>query len=196
MDSARSGFSVPEWGNMSRFYKESRHLISDLRHWFSLFFSALACWPMGRDAIYPFWCPSLGINAHLSCGHSLCNPRPWRYNTITGLGYHTLGNEACSHCCEESQTESLFCVMASGIFFFTCKEVPSAISLFADLAFCPSACWCKTREPSDWNGFQEAGFYKLPGKTAPTLVQGKEIHSCLERFSRRVIPQPCLPSKM
>lgn len=154
-------------------------------------FSALACWPMGRDAIYPFWCPSLGINAHLGCSHSLYSLRSWRYETITGLGCHTLGNEACSHCCEESQTESLCCVMASGLvffFFFTCKEVPSVISLFADLAFCPSACWYKMREPSDWNGFQEAAFYKLPGKTAPTLVQGKEIHSCLERFSRRVIP--------
>jgi hypothetical protein len=36
--------------------------------------------------------------------------------------------------------------------------------------------------------YGEAAFYKLPGKTAPTLAQGKEIHPCLERFSRRVIP--------
>lgn len=133
--------------------------------------------------LYPYWCPSLGINGHLSDCHSLCSPRPWRRVTATGLGCYTLGNEACSHCCEESQLPGLSekerqrarVVLWPLVFFFVRKR---------NDALCNgSVCWLSFFAPvhagvkweSHQTGMDSERLRSInsQARLAPTLAQGK-----------------------
>lgn len=133
-------------------------MISNLRHWFSIF-SAPARWPRGGNAL-PSGVRHLELMP-ISVAAILCivsgpadmsspqvlaaTHREMKHIPITVRSHRYRG-------WMRRKDRKLECYDL-WFSFFTYQEMPSVIALFADLAFCPSARWCKMREPSDWNGF-------------------------------------------